>query len=154
MICISMKNIPIFLEILTTLLVNHMQTPQNCYSLQSMQKISKLVQFFICARKNVIICICYNLHMQNITDCVILSTSKHINFLIPCPPIPCILPYVTTTTTQCIHSKNSSAIQYSFRKHYAVHFICSDLVHFDAFGAFCTDALVHFGSGIQVQGGG
>ena len=28
------------------------------------------------------------------------------------------------------------------------------LVHFDAFGAFCPDALVHFGSGIQVQGEG
>ena len=27
------------------------------------------------------------------------------------------------------------------------------LVHFDAFGAFCPDTLVHFGSGIQVQGG-
>ena len=25
------------------------------------------------------------------------------------------------------------------------------LVHFDAFGAFCPDALVHFGSGIEVQ---
>ena len=30
------------------------------------------------------------------------------------------------------------------------------MVHLDAFGAFSTDALVHFGSGIQVQvtGGG
>ena len=27
-------------------------------------------------------------------------------------------------------------------------------MHFDAFDAFSTDALVHFGSGIQVQGGG
>ena len=27
-------------------------------------------------------------------------------------------------------------------------------MHFDAFSAFCPDALVHFGSGIQVQGGG
>ena len=27
------------------------------------------------------------------------------------------------------------------------------LVHFDAFGAFCPDALVHFGSGIQYKGG-
>ena len=25
------------------------------------------------------------------------------------------------------------------------------LVHFDAFSAFCPDALMHFGSGIQVQ---
>ena len=28
------------------------------------------------------------------------------------------------------------------------------MVHFDAFDAFSVDALVHFGSGIQVQGGG
>ena len=28
------------------------------------------------------------------------------------------------------------------------------MVHFDAFDAFSADALVHFGSGIQVQGGG
>ena len=28
------------------------------------------------------------------------------------------------------------------------------LVHCDAFGAFCPDALVHFGSGIHVQGAG
>ena len=28
------------------------------------------------------------------------------------------------------------------------------MVHFDAFGAFSADALVHFGSGIQVQHNG
>ena len=27
-------------------------------------------------------------------------------------------------------------------------------MHFDAFSAFYTDALVHFGTGIQVQGAG
>ena len=27
------------------------------------------------------------------------------------------------------------------------------MVHFDAFDAFSADALVHFGSGIQLQGG-
>ena len=64
--------------------------------------------------------------------------------------IPCILHYLMTTITQCFHTKDSRAIQYSFRKHQMPF---RGLVHFNAFGALCPDGLVHFGPGIQVQKG-
>ena len=69
-----------------------------------------------------------------------------------CPRcIPCILSNVTTTTSLSLHPKNNRAIYYSYTKLYALQIACSDMEHFDAFDAFFTDALVNFGSGIQVQ---
>ena len=51
------------------LVLGIIQTPQKYYGLQCFHTVLHL------HTENVRICICYNLHMQSTTDCVILSTS-------------------------------------------------------------------------------